>query len=100
MTIQETLISMGYRELSPGKWSKPIGFHALTYTEMTSLWDNWFHGLDGKIALWESDEYIPEDQENHFLSWLKCQECYTRTTGYHSSAFHFLTLEEKLKLML
>jgi hypothetical protein len=93
------LLSMGYREMKPGKWGKPIGFHIFTFAEKTLLWDNWFTGAKGNLVLWESKKY--EDDQLCFLDWLKTNECYTNTAiNMKSLSFEFVTAEQKYSELL
>ena len=54
------LTSLGYKEASVGKWLKPVGKHLLSFEAETNLWTNWFIDMRGKIAIWDSHEYIED----------------------------------------
>ena len=71
MTFREALLSMCYREVQPGQWCKPVGFHLFVFSEAKNLWENWFKGGDGKLHCWESKTLVTQHD-------LKTAEAYTR----------------------
>ena len=97
MTQKEALTSMGYREMSPGKWGKPIGSQLFTFNTINQLWDNWFKTpTSDKIHLWNSDKYV--DESDNFLEWLKAVESMASLRPYVNSEFSFLTLSQKIDI--
>lgn len=83
MNIRQSLSSMCYREVKPGKWLKPVGLHIFSYEEDKKLWSNWFKDATGKISLWQSEEIVDGD----FIVCLKELEAYSkpfRAAGYMS----------------
>lgn len=106
MTIRETLISMGYREIEEGKWAKPVGYHLFTFEEAKSLWTNWCYGADEKIHIYESHPWLPdsayhpnhkprEPESTRFIVDLKTWEAYTRISipGTTTGQFHLSAID-------
>ena len=52
-TRREALLAMGYKEVKPKRWMKPIGYQLLSYNEDTNDLSNWFKDIKGEIVLWE-----------------------------------------------
>lgn len=80
MTIRDSLLAMGYREVKPGKWFKPIGYQCFVYDENTERWANWFKNKFGDVNIYES-KLIRDDEKYYgtFLKQLKEFEAFTRT---------------------
>lgn len=98
---KEVLLSLSYRELnSPNKFAKSVGKSLFTVELDTLLWSNWFGGADNKIYLFDSEIYEERVHQN-FENFILYQETYTRiNVGTYSKSFKFLTIEQKLDLML
>ncbi len=77
MKMREALISMCYREVKPGVWAKPVGFHLFTFEEDRNEWTNWYKAGTGEIDRYEAKE--PDLEEGTAISFLKGYEAYTRT---------------------
>ncbi len=77
MTIRLALIAMGYREVDPGRWLKPIGYQLFSYSESKNEWNNWLKGADGKIHCYQSKVF--RENFGSYLAQLKDWECFTRT---------------------
>jgi hypothetical protein len=71
---------MGYHEVKPGQWVKPVGYVLFAYSEGKNTWANWFKGANGKLVCWETKEFnLDPKQGGSFLGMLKGFECWTRT---------------------
>jgi len=79
MTIRKALQSMNYREVEPGRWLKPVGYHLFSYEEnrgQLGEWTSWYKGVDGKIGRMDVRK---THFSNVFLNDLKEWEAYART---------------------
>jgi hypothetical protein len=95
MTLPEALAAMGYHELRPKVWLKPVGFQLFMFEEEKLLWTNWFRPLDDpKPAIWQTERvHLDVGHFGELLYQLKFIECYTRTDiGYQSGSQFELTL--------
>lgn len=106
MTEKDYIIilkSMGYRQLKPDVWGKPIGFNLFTFEFINFEWTNWFKGAyNSGLQRYNADNYGPplnEDTPKRFLEWLKCCESYTQLQQL-SSEFEFNTFQEQYELGL
>jgi len=71
---------MGYKEVKPKRWMKPIGYQLLSYNEDTNDLSNWFKDIKGEIVLWERTSLLSAfEARGDYLQQLKMFECYTRT---------------------
>jgi hypothetical protein len=105
MEQREALLRMGYREMNPKKWGKPVGFQLLTFHEGTGEWCNWFKSRASKeILIWNTDIYKGEEVDGDLLAWLQSVEWSTDlkrdVVGYNKAEFHFITPEQSLELLL
>jgi hypothetical protein len=87
VSIRGALLAMGYHELEPGKWLKPIGYQAFTFCESKSEWANWFISEEGKIALWDARNIDPSS--DCILGTLRSWECFTRKDFHYYGEFSF-----------
>ena len=93
--MKKDLTAMGYRELTSGKWGKPVGYTLFIFNEETCEFQNWFaHNTTGKPMLYSSDKYT---EDNEFLGWLKYQEVWSKNVQTPSN-FEFLTLQDEYNL--
>ena len=101
MNKESVLVSMGYRKLSGNVYAKPVGFNLFTFEMAELRWTNFFMGSDGATKqiwnsnVYESDETVKDD----FLRHIKNTEARTRLIKAESE-LHFLSLEEKISLIL
>lgn len=85
-TKREALIAMGYREVKPGQWLKPIGYQSFGFNEKTSEWVNVFKDAQGNVSVFQSHK-LNDDNSLSYVETLKKFECYTRTdidTGFET----------------
>jgi len=90
MNIREALSMMAYREVSPGKWLKPIAYQCLSYYEVDNEWICWWtQGLPKKIAIWNCKEFSHDiGKFGTYLQQLKRFEFETRLqTNCNDSEF-------------
>ena len=93
--MKKDLTAMGYREIAPRKWAKPVGYTLFIFVEETNEFQNWFaHNTTGQPMLYSS-RTLTEDKE--FLGWLKYQESWSKDVQTPSN-FEFLTLLEQYTL--
>lgn len=78
MTIREALLSMGYKEVSPKHWLKPIGHQVFSYYEDENEWRNRFKRADGRIGVWDKHHFSKNEGDSSFLHQLKSFECCSR----------------------
>lgn len=75
ISIRLALLAMCYREVSSGKWAKPVGSHIFTYRTITGEWANWCRLVSGGIERYESHRFLLcEDALIQLKSW----EAFTR----------------------
>lgn len=78
---------MGYRELEPGWWFKPVGHVLLSFVETDSTWSKHFKAATGKVMRWESKPMPLHEADP--LRWLKDVECYGRLDVDPDGTSHF-----------
>jgi hypothetical protein len=66
--IRLALIALGYQESKPTCWTKPVGYHLLTFEEErgeTGEWTNWFRGCDkdGTMCRWNTKEVTIDKEQ-------------------------------------
>lgn len=79
MTIREALLAMGYQELKPGRWLKPVGWHAFAYDENVNKWVNVCRLATGEIGIYEDTSFRDEDEAGSPIRQLKNWEAFART---------------------
>lgn len=60
MSERESLLAMGYQEFEPRRWVKPVGYHMLSYDEVSHRWRNWYRAVD-EDALLVYESHVWED---------------------------------------
>ncbi len=97
LTVRQALQAMGYREMKPGTWGKPVGFVLFTFEEDTNTLTNWFRAVTGEVMVYNANKLTPDAVERYGspLYQIKEFECFARTdvSGVNSQ-FEFMTLEE------
>ena len=88
--MKDNLLRMGYRELKPGTWVKPMGYVIAIYLEKENKWSSYFKGEDGDIHLYTS-------MDVDTMTKLKDAEAYTPVSmGSPDSTFELGVPIEKL----
>jgi len=54
--MKEELTKMGYREVEPNTWLKPVGYTLLVYVESLKTLYHYIKGKDGVIHIYTSKE--------------------------------------------
>lgn len=106
MSVRQILSAMGYREETPKKWLKPIGFSLLGYSEELGEWFCWIpigpitaESPEIKTGLWTSkklemcaEDGDEEQQSRYFMHRLKVHETYDMKAAHagpmNDSALH------------
>ena len=95
--MKDTLTKMGYRELVPNTWAKPIGFHMFAFELDKNLFGNWFKAKNGDIHIYDNTVYEPDvTVDNDFMRFLKYCECQARTDINIESEFEFISVTDHL----
>jgi hypothetical protein len=68
---------MGYREIQPHRWAKPVGYHFLTCDELKRKLFNIRRDTAGEEILWETRIIPPR----HFVAYISQFESETRLSG-------------------
>lgn len=91
-TIREALIAMGYKEVKPKNWMKPIGYQLFSYNEEKNEWVNWFKDGNDKIAIWETKSFRRDVDTLHQI---KEWETWTKTDMWihGNSDFHLAAID-------
>jgi len=96
-TRREALLAMGYREVQPKRWLKPVGYVCFSYTESSNEWANWFLDAQGKIACWERKSFEDNPERyGYYIHQLKEFECWTRMSDFYingNSQFHLRAID-------
>lgn len=93
--MHKDLLKMGYREITPNVWAKPVGMCLFTFETEKLKFTNWFMGRDSTYHIWNTAKF--DESINEFLLFLKESEKRTRITVGEHSSFDFLTLQDKLQ---
>jgi len=98
MTIREALIALSYTEAKPGKWVKPIGFQAFTYSEEKGEWVCWFKPANGGEPMrMETNTFgdiaSSPFRERDYLRQLKEWEQWTKKDIYTDSQFELNAID-------
>ena len=87
MSIRLALIAMGYTEVKPDYWCKPIAFQMFSYAH--DEWQCWFKPADGgKPSLMERKKFADEQISGSYLRQLKEFEQWSKKDVYTTDS-HF-----------
>lgn len=92
--LHQALSAMGYREVSEGKWAKPVGFHLFTFNEKTDTWQNWYKCVSGSIEPYISQGIARDDALSYeaLVQVIANFEAYTRiSVGGHKPTDFYLS---------
>lgn len=99
MNIETALARMGYRELSPKKWLKPIGFGVviadLTVYEMRSH----YRGHNDETYCWDKMLIPREEEKPNYLHFISTFEVYKTHDGVKFYDFSFLTIDQHIEML-
>lgn len=100
MNKQEQLTSLGYREMEPNIWGKPVGFHLFIYEVDKKKWANHFVGNNKKLLIWETITFT-QGEEDELVENIGVVEQYTKIhMGNWEYPLNFTTQIEQINNFL